>query len=77
MSFQRNTRGEDRYEALLNQDQEILEGDATLAEQMGKKNAYEKSFCLSKILFSWVTPLARVRYYIILCHVLISLCSWV
>lgn len=60
-------RENDSYTPLLNDAEEhkgeVVE-DHLPKQSLFKKNPYEDSFFISKLFFSWVTPLARVRHEI-------------
>jgi hypothetical protein len=55
----------DGYNGLEHQDED--------KHKLFKKNPFENSFIISKLFFSWVTPLARVNYITLkFCRIWIS-----
>lgn len=56
MSMHRSNREEDQNEPLLNNSQQVVQIQRNI-----KGGRVETANVLSRIFFSWVTPLARVR----------------
>jgi hypothetical protein len=55
--------GDDTYAPLLDETADnslIVDSDGVSRERLFKKNPFENSWFISKLFFSWVTPLARV-----------------
>lgn len=70
-SDNKNGKEGDTYTPLLDEsgdNMDIIGENGAPRERLFKKNPFEDSWFISKLFFSWVTPLARVRIKLCFLH---------